>query len=355
MLRQRLQPGLAAYLYNHAISAREDMAVLNRLGRQPLQCGHSNKIFNKKAQALVRFLLTLGIVIATNTSHGAVLEVGPNRIYKTPSAAAEAAKDGDSIKIAPGKYVDCAVWRANNLVIEGAGPRTVIGDKTCLGKGIFVISGAHTTVRNLTLARAHVPERNGAGIRLDAGNLLVERVRFIENENGILGGVPGTTITIRNSEFDRNGYCGAYCAHAVYAGHVEILRVENSRFIGTRIGHSIKSRAQLTEVVGCTILDGAEGTSSYLIDAPNGGTLIVRNNNLQKGRRSDNPKVAITIGEEGITQPTPKIAITNNKFRNDGSSETVFVRNTTSISAMLESNNLSGFVKPLEGYGTVLP
>jgi hypothetical protein len=299
----------------------------------------------------------MGIFIASDTSYAAVLEVGPNRFYKTPSAAAQVAKDGDSVNIAPGEYVDCAVWRANNLLIEGAGPSTVIANKTCLGKGIFVISGANTTVRNLTLARARVSARNGAGIRLDAGNLVVERVRFIENENGILGGVPGTTITIRNSQFDRNGYCGAdlQCAHAIYAGPVEVLKVENSRFIGTRIGHSVKSRARRTEVFGCTILDGAEGTSSYLIDAPNGGTLIVRNNNLQKGSRSDNPKAAITIGEEGITQQPTEISITNNTFRNDGTSETIFVRNTTATPAKLERNKLSGLVRPLQGDGTVLP
>ena len=326
-----------------------------RFSAKPTSCWSGSDAI---ARAGLRLLtLLIGIVIALDASYGAVLEVGPDRLYKTPSAAAEAAKDGDSVKIAPGKYVDCAVWRANNLLIEGAGPSTVIANKTCLGKGIFVISGANTTVRNLTLAGARVSARNGAGIRLDAGNLIVERVRFIDNENGVLGGVPGTTITIRNSQFDRNGYCGAdlQCAHAIYAGPVEVLKVENSRFIGTRIGHSVKSRARRTEVSGCTILDEAEGTSSYLIDAPNGGDLIVRNNNLQKGPRSDNPKAAITIGEEGVTQQPTEISITNNSFRNDGNSETIFLRNTTAIPAKLERNKLSGLVKPLLGEGTVLP
>ena len=64
------------------------------------------------------------------------------------------------------------------------------------------------------------------------------------------------------------------CAHAIYIENVDLLRVESSHFSNTRQGHSIKSRALRTEVIGCTITDGPDGTSSYLIEAPNGGALI---------------------------------------------------------------------------------
>src|SRR4029079_2926598 len=47
-----------------------------------------------------------------------ILDVGPGRAFHTPSAAAAAARQGDVIRIAPGTYEDCAVWRANGLVIE---------------------------------------------------------------------------------------------------------------------------------------------------------------------------------------------------------------------------------------------
>jgi len=155
---------------------------------------------------------TAGIV-ASNPGGSATLEVGPSKTHKTPSAAAAVAKSGDHIQIEPGEYFDCAVWSANNLVIEGIGPGVVITDKTCMGKGLFVIEGNNTTVRNLTLTRARVPDMNGAGIRLDKGSLTVDGVKFIDNQNGILGGVPGTTVTIRNSDFDRNGICAGACAH----------------------------------------------------------------------------------------------------------------------------------------------
>jgi hypothetical protein len=298
-------------------------------------------------------MLVLTGIFASSPSGGATLEVGPSKTYKTPSSAAAVAKNGDHIKIEPGEYLDCAVWNADNLVIEGTGPGVVITDKTCMGKGLFVIEGNNTTVRNLTLTRARVSDMNGAGIRLDRGSLTVDTVKFIDNQNGIFGGAPGTTVTIRNSDFDRNGICAGACAHGIYLENLDFVRVENSRFSNTRQAHSIKSRAKRTEVIGCTVTDGPDGTSSYLIEAPNGGALIVRDNTLEKGPKSENHTAAIAIGAEGVSNPTPEITITNNIFRNDGSYQTALVWNLTATPATLRGNKLSGPVIPLKGDGTV--
>jgi hypothetical protein len=297
-------------------------------------------------------LMLAGILIA-GPSRGDTLKVGPTQTYEMPSAAAAVAKSGDHIEIQPGQYFDCAVWRADNLVIEGTGPGVVITDKTCDGMGLFVIWGNNTTVRNLTLTRSRVPDSNGAGIRLVKGSLTVDSVKFIDNQNGILGGEPGTTVTIRNSDFDKNGICAGACAHGIYIGHVDLLRVENSHFTGTRQAHSIKSRALRTEVAGCTIVDGPEGTSSFLIEIPNGGALIVRDNTLEKGPKSENHTAAIAIGAEGVSHPTPEITVTNNNFHNDGNYETALVWNVTATRAALKGNKLSGSVIPLKGDGSV--
>lgn len=285
-------------------------------------------------------------------SYSATLQVGAQQTYKAPSEAAAVAKNGDHIRIEPGQYFDCAVWRADDLVIEGTGPGVVITDKTCMGKALFVITGSNTTVRNLTLTRARVPDLNGAGIRLEKGNLTVDGVKFIDNQDGILGGVPGTTVVIRNSEFDRNGICAQACAHGIYIGEVNLLRVENTKFINTRQGHSIKSKALRTEVIGCDITDGPDGTSSYLIDIPAGGAVVVRDNTLEKGPKSENHSAAVAIGEEGVAHPTPEITISNNTFRNDGDFTTALVWNVTATAAMLKGNRLSGPVTPLKGDGT---
>jgi Right handed beta helix region len=295
--------------------------------------------------------LMLAVIMNAPPSLGATLYFGPNQTYKMPSAAAAAAKPGDHIEIAPGRYFDCAVWSVDNLVIEGTGPGVIVTDKTCERKALFVIRADNTTVRNLTLTRARVPDDNGAGIRLDKGNLVVDGVKFIDNQDGILGGVPGTTVIIRNSDFKKNGFCGKDCAHGLYIGDVALLRVEHSRFSNTRQGHSIKSRALHTEVIGCDIADGPDGTSSYLIDVPNGGTVILSSNTLEKGPKSENHNAAIAIGAEGVTHPTPAISIADNSFRNDGNYQTNFVWNATVTPAVLRRNKLSGSVTPLKGDG----
>jgi len=309
--------------------------------------------------SIVRFSLFLLSTFTFVTQSGtcATLLVGQNQLYKAPSDAAAVAHDGDRIEIEPGQYFDCTVWRTNNLLIEGTAAGVIITDKTCMGKVIFVVAGNNTTIRNLTLTRARVADMNGAGIRLDGGDLLVDGVRFIDNQDGILGGgfVPETTVTIINSYFEKNGYCGegVGCAHAIYVNNVNLLRVTKSTFINTQMGHSIKSRALRTEIIGCNISDGPEGTSSFLIDVPNGGTLIVRDNTLEKGPKSQNHSAAIEIGAEGVTHPTPEIEISNNTLRNDGDYQTTLLMNVTATPALLKGNQLSGHVTALRGDGRV--
>lgn len=299
----------------------------------------------------------LALVMAAAGAHAAAaktLEVGAGKDYKSPSAAAAAAADGDRVAIEPGEYFDCAVWHASNLVVEGTGPGVVITDKACQGKGLFVITGNNVTVRNLTLTRARVPDGNGAGIRAEGSNLTIERVSFVNNQDGILAvGHPESAVLVRDSQFLQNGACVSACAHGIYVNQVALLRIERSRFFETKEGHHIKSRALRTEVIGCDIQDGARGTSSYLIEIPNGGSLLVRDSTLEKGPKSQNHAAAIMIGAEGVSQPTREITVEGNSFRNDGDYRTVLVNNITATEARLAGNRLSGPARPLAGDGAV--
>ena len=286
----------------------------------------------------------------------ATLAVGPDKPMKQPSEAAAVAVDGDHIVIAAGEYFDCAVWRANKLVIEGTGKPedTVITDKTCNGKGLFLADGKDITVRNLTLARARVPDGNGAGLRMEADNLTVEHVRFVNNQNGILvnNDVKGTLI-VRDSEFLHNGSCTTACAHGIYASNLDLLHVERSKFFETQQAHHIKSRARRTEVIDSDLQDGPNGTSSYQIEAPNGGSVVVRGCTIEKGPRSENHTGAIVIGMEGVTQPTREIIVEHNSFRVDGDYSSFLVVNMTATGAVLTGNKLSGPAQPLRGDGEV--
>jgi hypothetical protein len=282
-----------------------------------------------------------------------VLDVGPGRAFAMPSAAAAVARQGDVIRIARGTYEDCAVWRADGLVIEGEdAERVVIGNRTCLSKGVFVVAGSDVTVRGVTLRGARSADANGAGIRGEGVNLTVERVRFVDNENGILlAGVPRGVLLVRDSSFIGNGSCARACAHGIYTGALELVRVERSRFLATREGHHVKSRAFRTEVVDCDIEDGPDGTASYLIDVPNGGAVLLRGNRLSKGPRSGNRSTAISVGAEGVDRPTPEIRIEGNIFTLEGSYRTVFVTNFTATPAWLSGNSVPRMVTLLRGDG----
>ncbi len=286
-----------------------------------------------------------------------VLHVGGSAILQTPGQAALVALDGDRIEIEPDLYHGCAVWHASHLTIVADGPGVVIDGSDCFAQGIFLIFGNAITVRGITFARARAPDHTGAGIRAEGAGLTVENSRFIDNENGILAiGPPGSVVHVTDSEFRGNGSCKGACAHAIYAGTpIRLLRIDRCRFRDTHIAHNVKSRARNTIVLDSRIEDARSGTSSYLIDIPNGGNLLVQHNVLAKGARSDNALTAISIGEEGVSNPTATLIIRDNDFTSALPAPTAFVRNGTATQAMLIDNQLHGVVRPLDGPGRVLP
>ena len=283
------------------------------------------------------------------------LTVGPGKQFAMPSAAIAAAGPGDTVEIYPGQYFDCAVVRQDRLTITGVGDGAVMTDKVCAGKGILVTDANDITVRNLTLTRARVVDENGAGIRAEGNNLTVDHVAFINNENGILGNdSPDSTVRIMASTFDKNGKCTNACAHGIYFGHIKLLHIENSRFTETRQGHHVKSRASRTEIINTSIEDGPEGTASYLVDVPIGGSLLMVNDTLEKGPKAENHATAIPIGEEGVSQPTPEIVVRNTTFTNDTPGETTFLRNLTATEAQISNTKFRGNkTVPLNGDGHV--
>ena len=309
---------------------------------------------------MMRFvpLLAVSALFMSAGASARTLEVGQGKQYSAPSAAIAAAQDGDKIAIYPGQYFDCAVIMKNNLTLEGQGnaDQVVMTDKACEGKALLVTRASGITIRNLTLTRARVPDENGAGIRGEGPSLTIDHVRFINNQNGILSGFNGGTITIRDSVFEKNGFCGNSCSHGVYVGGTDLLHIERTRFFDTKRAHHIKSRAKRTEVVNCDIEDGPEGTASYEIEVPNGGALLARGNTIIKGPLAENHTAAIMIGSEGVTQPTPEIVVEGNTFRNDGTYPTIFVDNLTATEAKLSGNKISGQgqVTPLKGDGRVV-
>ena len=231
------------------------------------------------------------------------LRVGPTGDYTTPSAAASAARDGDTIEIAAGDYrADVAVWKANRLRIVGGDPRPHIqaGGRDAQGKAIWVVSGDDMVIDNVEMSGARVPDRNGAALRVEGRNFVLRNSYLHDNENGLLTGAnPVSEITIDHCEFARNGG-GEGMTHNLYVGAVAKLTVSNSYLHHANVGHNLKSRALVSTLTDNRLADEADGRSSYDADFPNGGRVTLTFNIFQKGASAENITL-VSYGAEGLT------------------------------------------------------
>lgn len=223
--------------------------------------------------------LLAAVIAAALLPHAAAartLTVGQGKEFPLPSAAIAAARDGDTVLIEPGTYFDCATVPQNRLEIAGTGPGVVITDKACQGKALLVLDGNEITIRDLTLARARVPDYNGAGIRLQAPSLHVERVTFENDQVGILSGTTGGQIIVEDCRFHAGGVGGETPLYAVLVGDSVLLRVARSTFQGVA-GGQITSSAARTEIVGNTIGTGTGDLPAPAVLITAGAALIEDN------------------------------------------------------------------------------
>lgn len=220
---------------------------------------------------MLRALLASAL-LATAPAAARELTAGPGREFDLPSKAIAAAADGDTVLIEPGTYFDCATLTANGVTVAGHAPGVVLSDKTCGGKAILVIQGDDAVVRDVTLARARVPDGNGAGVRLEGQSLLLQRVQFVNNEVGVLAGIGGPgSVHVVQCRFEGGGVAGDKPSMAVLAGPVAVLQVQQSVFTGVK-GSQIGSTALQTELTGNRI-----ETSRLAVSAASGNLLLEDN------------------------------------------------------------------------------
>ena len=286
---------------------------------------------------------------------GNILTVGAGEQYATLAAAAAASKNGDTIEIKAGTYTNQVANINTNVTIRALGGPVVFTSTGNLSnnKAYLVING-NVVVNGLTFENATVAASkggNGAGIRFETGNLTVENSTFVGNQDGILtDGTANATLTVNNSTFIDNGATSGPSAgftHAIYAGTIQSLVVENSSFEGTNNGHDVKSRAANSTITDNMFDDNA--TASYAVDLPNGGNALVADNVIAKGPNSGNA-AAIHYGGE-IANPVGSLTVTGNTIVNERAGG-IAVLNQTSLPVTFTNNDVYGETNLVAGAAT---
>ena len=282
-----------------------------------------------------------------------VLESG--RTFGALQQAVDAVGSGQgTIAIAPGTYRQCAVQQAGTVTYVAMEPgRTVFEKTTCESKAALVLRGRAARISGIVFSGMAVPDLNGAGIRLEQGDLTVAQSWFVDSQQGILtADDPAGTIIIDKSTFAGLGNCEneAGCAHSVYVGNYGRLRVTRSRFERGTGGHYLKARAKLVEVAANSFDDSAGRATNYMIDLPEGATGQITNNWFVQGRDKENHSAFIAVGAEEISHSSDGLQIAGNDARlaPDIRRSSAFVADWTGAKLAVGPNALGIGLKPFE-------
>jgi hypothetical protein len=220
-----------------------------------------------------------------------------------------------TILLAPGSYRQCAIQNAGAITYRAAVPGSAVLDGVaCEGKAALVLKGASAVVDSLVFQNIRVADRNGAGIRLQDGDLTVINTTFRNSEQGILThDDPESTLRIERSTFSGLGGCpDGMCSHSIYTGNYGRLIVTRSRFERGTGGHYVKSRAGQVEIADNSFDDTRGRDTNYMIDLPAGAVGMIARNEFVQGVSKENYSAFIAVGAETINHASAGLAIEGN-------------------------------------------
>ena len=314
---------------------------------------------------MTRLFLPL-FVFALAGSAGAAPDASP-RTTRAPFRIAETGQEFDqladavatigagdgTIDIQPGRYRQCAVQTEGRVAYRAVTPGSVILDGVaCEGKAGLVLRGRAAHVQGLIFQNFRVPDRNGAGIRLEQGALAVVDSLFQDSEQGILtADNPQATLRVAQATFRRLGGCpNGMCSHAIYAGNIAAVDVTRSRFEAGTGGHYLKSRATQIRVTETSFDDSQGSATNYMIDLPAGATGVIAQNVFVQGRFKENHSCLIAVGAEQPLHPSNGLKIADNlaTIAPGANFSTTFVANWTPDPLSIAHNQLGPGIQPYQ-------
>ncbi|MGX7896359.1 right-handed parallel beta-helix repeat-containing protein [Tsuneonella sp. HG222] len=268
--------------------------------------------------ALAVAAIPFGALLAQGTAPFTVVETGKG-FGRLQEAVDSIGGGKGTIAIAPGRYAQCAVQDAGEIAFLAAEPGAAVFDGVaCEGKAALVLRGRSAEVAGLVFQNIKVPDYNGAGIRLENGQLTVAQSWFRDSQQGILTSHDaGIRLIVDHSTFSRLGNCEdeSGCAHSIYTGSIGHLRVTASRFEEGAGGHYLKSRAARVDVAGSSFDDARGHATNYMIDLPDGAIGQISNNLFVQGKDKENYSAFIAVAAEGVEQPSTGLTIVGNDAR----------------------------------------
>ncbi len=309
--------------------------------------------------SIMRHLLLAPLLLMTVAATGpgaapfTVAEIGRGFARLQDAVDAASARDG-TVVVSPGTWRECAVQNAGTVTIRAARAGTAVFDgTTCEGKAALVLRGRAAAVDGVVFRGLRVRDGNGAGIRLEKGDLHVANAMFLDSQEGILGGGDASEhVTIDRSTFSGLGQCdeSTDCAHSIYLGTIGDASVTRSRFERGHGGHYLKARAARVSVADNSFDDTAGHKTNYMIDLSNGATGLITRNTFVQGRDKENWSAFIVVAAEARSNPSAGLRVEGNTATlAPGNTHTpAFVADLSHERLALGANRLGAGLKPLE-------
>lgn len=274
--------------------------------------------FRRAPVLLLIALVAAPPLLAQGAAPYQVVESG-RRFARLQEAVDSIGEGMATIRVAPGTHRDCAVQTAGEIAFVAATPGTaILAGEACEDKAALVLRGRAARVEGLVFSDIASSDGNGAGIRLEKGNLAVAQAWFRDSQEGILtGNDTAGTITIDKSTFSRLGTCeySGGCAHSIYIGDYGALTVTRSRFEQGRGGHYVKSRAARVAILDSSFDDAGGRGTNYMIDLTNGAVGRIAGNWMVQGRDKENYSAFIAVAAEGKWRSSAGLVIEGNDAR----------------------------------------
>ena len=218
------------------------------------------------------------------------------RSFEHAADAAHNVREGQTIRILKNSY---GGWReglaikADNVTIVGD-PGAILYGAVVDGVGLIAGYGNNLKIENLEIFNVH-GDGSASAIRFLGKNLILRNLHIHDCDMGLLSAGDNGVITLEDIVISDCGGSGGQ-AHNIYisandhgtASRFIFRRSQSLQAVGQ--GHLLKSRSLATTIEN-SLLAMLDANSSRCIDISDGGTVVIKNNVIQQGPKSDNDDI----------------------------------------------------------------